>query len=108
MGTKEREKGKRGERMLAELLTSYGYTARRGQQYAGANGDADVVGIDGIHIECKFVERLNVREALCQSARDARDGEIPTVWHKVSRKPWTVTLYAEDFLALLKEAGYEP
>ena len=47
------QKGKKGERELAAILKSYGYEdSRRGQQYCGSNGDADVVGLPGIHIEC--------------------------------------------------------
>lgn len=54
------QKGKKGERELAAILKSYGYEdSRRGQQYCGSNGDADVVGLPGIHIECKRVEKLN-------------------------------------------------
>lgn len=50
------QKGKKGERELAAILKSYGYEdSRRGQQYCGSNGDADVVGLPGIHIECKRV-----------------------------------------------------
>ena len=51
--TNSRRKGASGERELAKKLREYGYEARRGQQYCGSNGDADVVGIPGIHIECK-------------------------------------------------------
>ena len=36
-------KGAAGERELARKLKEYGYDCRRGQQYCGANGDADVV-----------------------------------------------------------------
>lgn len=72
-----RQKGAAGERELACILRDYGYNTRRGQQYSGANGDADVVGLPGIHIECKRVERLNISEAMNQSIRDARPGEIP-------------------------------
>ena len=104
-----REKGASGERELAGILREYGYTARRGQQYCGANGDADVVGIPGIHIECKRVERLNLDEAMAQSERDAKkDGGTPVVIHRKNRKPWRVTMNLEDFIALLKEAGHEP
>ena len=46
--TNGREKGARGERELARKLREYGYHSRRGQQYSGANGDADVVGLFGI------------------------------------------------------------
>ena len=40
-----RTKGAVGEREVASMLRGYGYKARRGQQYSGANGDADVVGL---------------------------------------------------------------
>lgn len=72
-----RNKGAAGEREISRILREYGYNTRRGQQYSGANGDADVVGLPGIHIECKRVERLNISEAMNQSIRDARPGEIP-------------------------------
>lgn len=48
-----RDKGKRGERELAAALNAHGYDCRRGQQYSGANGDADVVGLDGIHLSAR-------------------------------------------------------
>lgn len=45
-----RSKGARGEREVAGILREYGYPCRRGQQYSGANGDADVVGLPRTHI----------------------------------------------------------
>lgn len=93
-----RRKGKSGERELARKLREYGYDCRRGVQYSGANGDADVVGLPGIHIECKRVERLNLEDAMAQSKRDAREGEIPVVMHRKTRCPWLVTLELEDFI----------
>lgn len=83
--TNSRRKGASGERELAKKLREYGYEARRGQQYCGSNGDADVVGIPGIHIECKRVEALNIEKAMQQSISDSKDGEIPVVMH---RKKW--------------------
>lgn len=50
MGKAERERGKRGERELAKILREYGYDTKRGQQYCGAAGNADVIGLPGIHI----------------------------------------------------------
>ena len=76
--TNSRRKGASGERELAKKLREYGYEARRGQQYCGSNGDADVVGIPGIHIECKRVEALNIEKAMQQSISDSKDGEIPS------------------------------
>lgn len=79
--TNSRRKGADGERELAKKLKEYGYDTRRGQQYSGANGDADVVGLPGIHIECKRVERLNINEAMEQAARDCKY-EVPAVFHR--------------------------
>lgn len=98
--TNSRQKGKRSELMLAHILQEYGFDARRSQQYAGINNDADVVGVPNLHIECKNVQRLNVRNAMAQSERDARDGEVPVVMHKMDRKPWLVTLNLDDFMQM--------
>lgn len=100
-----RSKGARGERELAEKLREYGYTTRRGQQYSGANGDADVIGVEGLHIECKRVEKLNLDDALAQSIRDARDGEMPVVMHRKNRTEWKVTMRLDDFIQLWRSYG---
>lgn len=93
-----RNKGAKGERELAAKLREYGYNCRRGQQYSGANGDADVVGLPGVHIECKRVEKLNLYDAMSQSARDARNGETPVVFHRRNNKEWLVTLRLNDYM----------
>lgn len=95
-----RQKGKRGELELAKMLRDYGFTeARRGVQYSGANGDADVIGIPGVHIECKRVERgLDLYKAMEQASRDAREGETPVVFHRKNGKLWLVTMLADDYL----------
>lgn len=99
-----RQKGARAERQLAKELRRLGYEdARRGQQFSGANGDADVVGMsDLIHIECKHVERLNIHEAMEQSKRDAREHEKPVVIHKKNRTEWLVTMPLYDWIELFK------
>lgn len=99
-----RAKGKRGERELASILKDNGYDARRGQQYSGANGDADVVGLPGIHIECKRVEHLNLYDAMSQSKHDAKQGEVPTVMHRKDNCKWLVTMSLDDWIALYREA----
>lgn len=99
--TNSRQKGARAERELAKVLSDLSaFSCRRGQQYSGANGDADVVGLPMIHIECKAVERLNLRDAMAQSESDAREDEIPVVMHKKNRKPWLVTMSLEDFMTM--------
>lgn len=103
MAINSRRKGAAFERRLAGLLRDYGYDCRRGQQYCGANGDADVVGLPGIHIEAKAVERLNLYDAMAQSKHDARAGEIPVVMHKKNNRKVLVTLELEDFMAIYRE-----
>lgn len=95
-----RSKGKRGELEAAHLLRKYGYDARRGQQYAGINGDADVVGLPSIHLEVKRVEKLNIDDALAQSIRDAKDDEKPIVLHRRNRTEWKVTMQFTDWIEM--------
>lgn len=98
-----RNKGATGERELAKVLRGYGYDCRRGQQYCGANGDADVVGLPGLHIECKRVERLNLDDAMAQAKADARDEEIPVVMHRKNNGEWRVTIPLKDFVVIYRE-----
>ena len=100
-----RDKGAEFERAIANKLKEYGYSGRRGQQYSGANGDADVVGLPGIHIECKAVERLNSFTAMKQSENDARPGEIPVVFHKKNYKGILVYMRFEDWMEMYKETA---
>ena len=95
-----RTKGKRGELEAAHLLKKYGYDARRGQQFSGANGDADVVGLPGIHLEVKRVEKLNIENAVEQSVSDAREGEKPAVLHRKNRRNWLVTMPFDEWIEL--------
>ena len=108
MGKSQREKGKRGERELAGQLREYGYDCRRGQQYCGRSVAADVVGLPGIHIECKRVERLNLHDAMDQAVRDAgalpEDGRpFPAVFHRRDHEEWLVTMRLEEWIHLYRE-----
>lgn len=104
MGINSREKGRRGEAELASKLRELGYEARRGQQFSGKNGDPDVVtNLKNIHIECKRVEHLNIDDALDQSRRDARKGEIPVVMHRKNHTRWKVTMDLEDWIRLYRD-----
>lgn len=98
-----RKKGAAGERELAKTLREYGYDCRRGQQYCGANGDADVIGLPGIHIECKRVERLNIDDAMLQAIRDRREGEYPAVFHRKNNGKWMVTMLLDDWKEIYRE-----
>ena len=96
-----RQKGKRGEIELAKVLREAGYDTRRGQQYSGTETSADVVGLPGIHIECKRVENLNVYNALAQAIRDTGEsGDLPAVFHRKNNQPWLVTMRLDDWLKI--------
>ena len=98
-----RQKGAAGERELAKVLRGYGYDTRRGQQYCGANGDADVVGLPGLHVECKRVERLDLYGAMAQAKTDARPDELPAVMHRRTNAAWMVTMALDDFVQIYRE-----
>lgn len=103
MAFNSKQKGARFERLLASKFREYGYEARRGQQYCGANGDADVVGLPYIHVEAKHRERMSLYEWMEQAKRDARPGEHPVVFHKKNNADILVTMTFDDFMEIYKE-----
>lgn len=104
MSRASREKGKRGEREIAEYLRRRGYEARRGQQFCGSNGDADVVGVPSMHIEVKRTEQCRLYDYLNQAKSDAREDELPVVFHRQSKRPWVAILDMDDFMDLYDDA----
>ena len=107
MGRLSRNKGKTGERELAQELTRVlGIQARRGVQYHGGPGSPDVVtNLSGIHIECKRVERFRLYEALDQAAADAGKN-LPIVMHRQNKKPWVAVVRLDDLPALVQKLGF--
>ncbi len=96
-------KGKEGELKLMHFLQKLGLNVKRG--YVWLN-QSDLIGLDGIHIECKNVESLNVRKALDQAVEEAekkKDG-LPAVFWKKSRKEWVTVMRTEDWVILYKLA----
>lgn len=102
MSINSKQKGKRGELEICGLLKNYGYNVRRSVQYNGKaqDGQADVVGLPGIHMEIKRVEKLNLHDAMAQAVRDAKEGETPAVFHRKNNKGWLVTLRMEDYMKM--------
>ena len=101
--TNSRQKGARFERTLAAALRDYGYACRRGQQYCGTNGDADVIGLPGIHIEAKHQERMSLYDWMEQAKRDARQDELPAVFHKKNNAEILVSMELADWIKLYRE-----
>lgn len=104
MGRAQRDKGKRGERELAQLLREHGYDdAHRGVQYQGGPQSPDVVGMPGVHLEVKRTERPRIYDYMGQAIRDAGDGEIPVVAHRQNGKRWLAILPFEDFVEMRRK-----
>lgn len=100
-----RQKGARGERMFAQLLREFGFEAERGCQHSGGKDSPDVkCNMPGVHWEVKFVEKLNLYNAMEQSKRDAGADEKPLVASKRSREEWLVTMRFTDFMEMFIKA----
>lgn len=104
MGKMSREKGKQGERDIANINRAHGFDSYRGVQYKGSGDSPDVIGLPGIHLEVKRVEKLQLWPSMEQATREAKPGEIPVVAHRPNRKPWIAILPYEKFLSILKKA----
>lgn len=104
MAINSKRKGSNGERELANAIKKHGYECRRSVQYNGYDpeGKPDVIGLPGIHIECKRVEKLNIDTAYDQAVRDCKAGDLPAVFHRKNRRPWLVTMSMEDFVRIYK------
>lgn len=100
-----RQKGARGERLWRDVLRAQGFEAIRGCQnagrFAGGQEAPDVICNLPFHFEVKFVEKLNVSNAIAQATRDANE-KFPVVAHKKSREDWLVTMDANLFFQMVK------
>ena len=102
-----RRKGKEGELELSRKFRDEGYDAHRSAQYCGNTGEAaDVIGLPGIHVECKRVEHLNIDDALDQAKHDAFAGGkkvLPAVFHRRNNTRWKVTMDIDDWFEMYRE-----
>lgn len=106
-GRKSQVKGRNAERELAKLLQGYGYNVEPGRAL-GYGTEPDLVGLPGVHVECKRTEQLRLSEWLAQAERDAQrfgDG-APAVFFRRSREPWAVVMRLEDWMKLYLSAEH--
>ena len=105
-----RNKGARGERMWRDQLREAGFgddTYRTAQHVGNCpDGSPDVMcpSLPTLHHEVKFVERLNVQDAMNQAVRDAKPGQIPVVAHQRKNCDWLITVRADDWFKILRES----
>ena len=103
---KSQRKGRAGELELVEVLNGYGIPARPGDPVSYGT-TPDVIGVPGVHVECKRVERLNVENAMDQAIRDSgkfHDG-LPAVFHRKNRRPWLVTMKLDDWVRMYQKGN---
>ena len=106
MATNGKQKGKRGELELARKLREHGYDVRRSVQYNGKQeeGQADLLGLPGIHIECKRTERLSLYEAMSQAKRDSENTNLlPVVFHRRNDCEWLAIMTLDDFMTIYRD-----
>ena len=100
-----RRKGKVGELDAVHFLNKLGYETHRTSQVCGQDS-ADIEGIEGLHIEVKRQEKVSIEQWLQQSERDAKyTGGIPIVMHRRNREQWKVTLRADEFFEIWRQAN---
>ena len=99
-GRASRNKGKVGEREAAKVLSELlGIEVRRAQQFAGGVDSADIIGVPGLHVEVKRVEKLRLYSAVEQSVNDGGIN-CPIVMHRTNKQPWLVSLRVSDLVRL--------
>lgn len=100
-----REKGKRGEREGAKLLNDLldRDDIKRSQQFKGGVDSADLQIDDcSLHPEIKWVDKLNIYEAIEQAERDCNN-KVPFVLHKRNYKEPLLTIRAKDLIEFCRE-----
>ncbi len=105
-GRSSQRRGRRAELELSKLLRAAGLPAEPGPPVSfGVR--PDVVGVEGVHIECKNVQHLDLPAALRQAAEDSEffgDG-LPACFHRHKGGVWLVSMTLSDWLTLYGAAN---
>lgn len=105
MGAKSRRKGAVGERELSkELSRLFNVDARRGRQFKGTPDSPDVVGLEGIHIECKRDESTlgKLLYRAIEQAKEDSGESVPIVIGRRNRENWVVAVELDDLPELVR------
>ena len=89
---------------MCQLLRDKGFDVKVGDPLSFGRVP-DVVGLPGIHVECKRHERLELAQWIKQAQEDSvrfSDG-VPCVFHRSNRGKWIVSLDLDNFLELYRK-----
>lgn len=112
MANPQKAKGSSAERAVVDYLRGHGFPHAE-RRLAGFSKDrGDIAGVPSVVVEVKSCARTDlagwVAEAEVERAND--NARFGVVWHKRrgrgSAADWYVTMTGEQFVALLRQAGY--
>ena len=104
MSRSSQRKGRSGELELVKVLHGFGFDSVQAGEPVSYGSTPDLVGLPGIHIECKRCEQLRLSEWMKQAERDAarfQDG-VAVIFHRRNREPWMVTMNLDDFMKIYR------
>ena len=103
MGKMQRDKGKRGEREVVQIMRDLGYPdARRARQSDGAV-DPDVAGCPSLWLEVKRRKNIAAARFMDQAVSDAKEKGMPIVYLREDGGEWMVMLRSVDLPAFAAE-----
>lgn len=109
-GKSNRDRGASAERQVRDIFRMFGFgKVRRGYVF---EGEPDIVGAPGLHIEVKYQKHCKVWEWLAQADTDAayrKDGN-PVLFFRRPGEPFRVIVPAKMFMemyTLWEKANYE-
>jgi hypothetical protein len=103
MAINARNKGKRGEREVRDLLQAIVDSEfqaggmipprlERNLQQVRAGG-ADLVGLEWLALEVKYREQSQIAQWWEQAKGQAKDGQEPVLIHRSNHQPWQVRMF---------------
>lgn len=111
MSTNRKRRGRDTERLIADYWRRHGWVYAE-PQGAGSPG-VDITGTPGVAVEVKARRGLNLRDWMRQAKRNAGH-MLPALIIRLDGQGEThldefpVVLRHDDFMDLLKDAGYQP
>lgn len=99
MSKSSKRKGSDAEREVANILSGYGFNARRTPRSGAWEIPGDVFGVPGWAIEVKRRERLDLWASLDQATMQARGGNQPLLIFRRNRSPWWACSLLEPWAA---------